>query len=200
MRAQKGSVSLEALISMMFMMVVIGVTWGVCVLIFNMATVNTAAQFSAQSALLTYDRSTYRGHNVNNSYERAVSRAERVSWEVFKENTCGAMIDPFTSEKPNTSCGSNQGPPSGTILSPFRLSLECSPSRLTGGGSTLERFRESNCRGGNAHRAGVLRAEVRSDLILPFSLPGNPFSGDDASSRNFRIRTVASAYSYVRTR
>lgn len=191
LRGNAGAAALEALLSIVLLFVVIYTMWSVAVLIYNHSKLTTATQFSAQAALVTYDRSTYRGRNVAGLYERAVNRASTVAQNVFRENTCGMLADPATGKRPLEECGRQGG------STAFRLDIDCSPSLWGSAWNPWACFMPNNPEAARAVRATVTsEAEHPYFFLTPFrngSLDGGK------QDRLARMRASARAFGYSAT-
>lgn len=179
---KRGSVSIEALLSIAILLVVISVTWGVCILIFNISTVSSATQLSAQAGLLSYDRQTYRGTIGNNQ------RSANIAQTVFRENSCGTLADQFTGERPETGCGeSSQYSPGNPQV---EVAFDCAGLEQAANDNS---YLPGNC--GSRTSSDVLRATVSSDSIdFPFSYL---LDSTRQSGAVENLNTTASSYSFI---
>ena len=184
---QRGAVALEAMLSIVLLFCAFYCMWGVALVIYNQSRLNTAAQLASQSALLVFDRSTYRGINPKNTYVTALNRANHVAWSVYKENSCGMLPDQFTAQAPQTGCDGpvGQAPPN------FSISIECSPT-LTAG------YTPSNCYASGLAQAQALRVRIDASTDSPFDLlfPFRGFNSSDSPSVA-HLSTEADAYSFA---
>lgn len=186
-RAEDGVVALEAMLSIILLFVAFYCMWGAALVVYNQSRLNTAAQLSAQSAVVIFDRSTYRGIDPDGLYARALNRAQKVAYSVYNENTCGMLPNQFTGEVPESGCGG----PVGVKPENYEISIQCSAA-LTAGYST------NNCHSGGIANAQALRVRVRAETVSPFDLL-SPFAGFGANheTRPQMLRTTADAYSFA---
>lgn len=192
LRGSRGAVALEAILSIIFLFGAFYAMWGVALIVYNKSQLATATQLSAQAALLTYDRSTYRGRDVDDLYERAAARATRIAGVVFRENTCGMLRDQFSSGRPLEVCGD----PSDAEIPGFELEIECAP-RLGESGWSAE-----GCHGsGDPDEAKAIRARVRAEAQAPYFFltpfrSSDGLGGGDPERRLAGLEASSSAYGY----
>jgi hypothetical protein len=188
LRRQRGAVALEAMISIIFMFAAIYAMWGVALIIFNQTKLVTATQLSSQAALITYDRSTYRGRDVAGLYAKANARASEVAKSVFRENTCGMLPDQFSGEAPLDICHDSPG----EAVPNFSVSIRCSPTL------TNTPWRPCNTGG---ETAMALRVTVASQATSPFffltPFRGTGFGGGDPEEHLARMKASSSTYGYA---
>lgn len=88
---KEGSVFLEAILSIVLLLGALYCAWAVSLVIYNQTKLNTATQFAAQSALISYDRDTFRGAEEST----ARIKAARVAETTLEANLRGAFRDQF---------------------------------------------------------------------------------------------------------
>jgi len=190
------------------MVVFISITWGVCTFIYNMSMINTATQLSAQAGLVTYDRTTYRGFDVDGSYGRALIRGRQAAYSVYKENTCGMLPDQATGTIPDLGCGepTPEDPPGGSagfyFGNGYAIFFRCADAApLFDGTSDLFNYRTDNCAGRGSAAASGLQVTARSGNInMPLSFltvgPGGLLDTGTTTDQR-QISSSSSAYSFV---
>jgi hypothetical protein len=185
---RRGSISIEALLSILLLMVVISVTWGLSVFIYNASMLSTATQLGAQAGLLSFDRGSYRGGATPISFYRA----QVVAGNVFRENTCGMLPDQVSGQRPDTGCGEPGDLP--VANNKFSVEFLCAPGVQLSGGNAL--YLADNCQSPERSSAVQAQAISGSAIRLPFSyLTGDSNNPQSTTSSGFR--TSSSAYSFV---
>lgn len=176
---QRGAVALEALLSIIILLFMTSVTWGICILVFNYSIISTSTQLATQSALLSYDRSSFRGVD-NNAQEQ---QAQNVASKVFRQNSCGTLRGQFGETAPDGGClDASAYTPSDL----YRINFTC---------SSIQTLNWQNCNIGGLTNSWILRAESRAQLRIPFSY----LLTDSRLSGGVNADVSAEAYSFTDT-
>lgn len=152
---QRGAVALEALLSIILLLILTSVTWGLCILIFNFSIISTSTQLATQAGLLTYDRVTYRGEDDRESENRAA----KVAAAIFRENSCGTVRGQFGEARPISGCRSGNNP---GAVDGYKIRFNCSAAN-----TSLDNW--VPCTNAGRENTELLRASGISNVQIPFS-------------------------------
>jgi len=181
---QRGQAALEALLSIILLFIFFFVMWAVAVAIHNQSRMQTAAQLAAQGALLTYDRTAYKGQDQVRA-QAAMARSQIIARSLYAENACGMIPAPFTDETP---------PACTPDIPDLRVEIACSPVLHDAGAFSPENCGRSGggAEGGNLDAAVrvFVEAEARQPLILVSPDP------DETLALAPLLRGQALAYSF----
>jgi hypothetical protein len=159
-----GAVALEALLSLMLMVIALYAMWGAAVIVYDQSKAITGVQSASQGALLVYDRSTYRGgypYPGSGYDDGAYNKAYLAAHALLYWNSEGLLPDPFGAS---------------TVITDGPVDVSCGPS-ISGITSIKGEYGGGSCKSGDAESAAVTRVEVDAyaqsflGLIAPTGSP-----------------------------
>jgi hypothetical protein len=186
---QRGAVALEALLSIILLLMLTSVTWGLSILIFNFSIISTSAQLATQAGMLTYDRAIYRGVGVDNTL--AQNQAAETAVKVFGENSCGTVRGQFSEERPTSGCRTGY---SQEAQNSYQIEFKCS-ARNTEPDAGPDDW--GSCTNASRENTEMLRVAGESNVAIPFSYLLDSNQPREEGQLTAKVR--AWAYSFVNT-
>lgn len=201
LRRSRGSVALEAILSIALMMGAFYSMWGVIVVIYNQSVLQSASRLAADGGLIAFQRrGQLKSQNrefvtASSGVDGAINRGRSVATVLFKENSRGMMADQFSGAVPSAT--------------PQQIDIECQAQYTIGSEPDYGRspvpaaskdWSEANC-SSKSYEIGAARVTVTATPYaqLAYFLSGvdnyqstNPTNGQTTTT----LGASASSYAF----